>query len=408
MSDQPQATHPVTRRLRKVAFVLLLGLVTSVAMAWVLALLVDPRFGRCESEESAVGNGYWSVHSWSRPGVMLVESIYQAKGDRSWGVEQMIGAPDTPGSGDIPSAWASNTQDGQPEWLVLDYAEAVVPAAVHVVETYNPGALTKVSVFTSSGKEVVAWEGADPTAAGSGHGISKIPLKVSFPVRRVKVYLDSPAVPGWNEIDAVALVDRQGRTQWAAAAQASSTYATGFGSTGAPARLIPMWSHLAPPDGDSATPPDKNVRRVWAGFGWPFPAMYGQKDISPGTTSQPSFVVVSRGMQFVASPRAPATPTPLPLPYRLVWTGLLLDAVLWGLLLWLLYLVLTWPVCVFRELMRLRRGQCLMCGYDLRYDFVRGCPECGWRRVPPVSSPGEFPLNPPASRAVGARGTENN
>ena len=29
---------------------------------------------------------------------------------------------------------------------------------------------------------------------------------------------------------------------------------------------------------------------------------------------------------------------------------------------------------------RMRRGACIGCGYDLGYDFVRGCPECGWRR----------------------------
>ncbi len=30
---------------------------------------------------------------------------------------------------------------------------------------------------------------------------------------------------------------------------------------------------------------------------------------------------------------------------------------------------------------RRRNGACLQCGYDLRHDFDKGCPECGWRRV---------------------------
>jgi len=40
----------------------------------------------------------------------------------------------------------------------------------------------------------------------------------------VKVYLDTRRVPGWNEIDAVELVGRDGTRQWATAATAISTF----------------------------------------------------------------------------------------------------------------------------------------------------------------------------------------
>ena len=32
------------------------------------------------------------------------------------------------------------------------------------------------------------------------------------------------------------------------------------------------------------------------------------------------------------------------------------------------------------ELLRMRRGCCIACGYELDFDFRSGCPECGWRR----------------------------
>jgi hypothetical protein len=32
-----------------------------------------------------------------------------------------------------------------------------------------------------------------------------------------------------------------------------------------------------------------------------------------------------------------------------------------------------------RRLLRLSRGRCPSCGYDLRFDASRGCSECGWR-----------------------------
>jgi hypothetical protein len=151
---------------------------------------------------------------------------------RDWGPEQATGEPDTPEAGDHQTAWASLTRDGQDEWLMLEYAEPVVPTEVRVHETYNPGALNKVSVFTEEGREVVLWTGEDPTPVGNDKGVSKTALRpgaLRFRTKRVKLYLASRAVPGWNEIDAVALVgrtaDRSERVQWAAAATASSTYA---------------------------------------------------------------------------------------------------------------------------------------------------------------------------------------
>lgn len=147
------------------------------------------------------------------------------KPKRSWGPEQATGAPDTPEAGDITTAWASLTPDEQDEWLLLEYAEPVVPSAVQVYETYNPGAVNKVSVITLDGKEVEVWTGKDPTPPDSDKGVSVIPIRVDFKTNRVKIYLNSQNVEGWNEIDAVGLMDAFEKTQWAIAVDASSTYA---------------------------------------------------------------------------------------------------------------------------------------------------------------------------------------
>jgi hypothetical protein len=146
---------------------------------------------------------------------------------RSWGPEQAIGEPNTPTAGDQPTAWASQTADGQDEWLLLTFGRAVRPSAVEVYESYSPGALERVTVFDARGKESEVWKGADPTPATSGMGTSKIKVTADVTTRRVKIYLASTKVPGWNEIDAVALVDADGGRQWAEAVEASSDYAGG-------------------------------------------------------------------------------------------------------------------------------------------------------------------------------------
>ena len=145
---------------------------------------------------------------------------------RAWGPEQATGAPDTwPQSGDITTAWAARLASGQREWLELSYRTPGRPVAVLIYETFHPGAVDRVTAYDSEGKEVELWSGADPTSPAKEKGISIIPIEPQFDISRIRIYLDSTKVPGWNEIDAVGLLDASGKTQWAASATASSTYA---------------------------------------------------------------------------------------------------------------------------------------------------------------------------------------
>jgi len=144
---------------------------------------------------------------------------------RAWGPEQATGEPDTHRAGDMQTAWASLSPDGQNEWLMLTYKTIVTPAQVRIYETYNPGAVVRVAVVTEGDEEVTAWEGNDPVQPNAGLGVAEIPLHADVKAKRVKVYLDSVRVRGWNEIDAVQLVGVNGTRQWAIDATASSTYA---------------------------------------------------------------------------------------------------------------------------------------------------------------------------------------
>ena len=142
-----------------------------------------------------------------------------------WGPEQATGPPDTLRGGDAPTAWSSLTPDDRDEWLMLEYPELVEPIALQIHETLNPGAVHKVTVFDLEGGEHVVWTGRDPTSPDARMGVSTIPFAAGFKANRVRIHLASSKVPGWNEIDAVGLVDRAAQTHWAAAAVASSTYA---------------------------------------------------------------------------------------------------------------------------------------------------------------------------------------
>jgi hypothetical protein len=198
---------------------------------------------RVPADEASYGKfhdyGHWDGTSWAgfenlKPGfwvyvapdwyVWSEEAPARAE-KRDWGPEQATGEPDTPDYGDIVTAWASKTEDAEVEWLALEYAEPCQPVAVIVHETFNPGAVYRVTGFRENGEEVELWKGKDPVRPGDGRRVAIIPVRPDFAVRRIKVYLDSANFPGWNEIDAVGLVDDSTRIRWAVKAEASSTYA---------------------------------------------------------------------------------------------------------------------------------------------------------------------------------------
>jgi hypothetical protein len=142
---------------------------------------------------------------------------------RNWGPEQAAGPPDTPGAGDLPSAWASLNPDDGPEWLQLTYSNMVNVAQIIIRETHQPGAVTKITSVLSNGQEYTLWEGIETPGTAPFNSVFDIPG--SAYANSIKIYLDTSRVPGWNEIDAVELIGRDGSRQWAATASASSTYA---------------------------------------------------------------------------------------------------------------------------------------------------------------------------------------
>jgi hypothetical protein len=170
--------------------------------------------------------------SWRRERQSLLGEIERLRNPNpGWGVREATGPPDTSSFGDIPTAWASKTQNGQVEWLQLEFAAEINPQAVHIHETHCPGAVTKITRVNILGNEETLWQGTDPTPISAPGGVSKIVVNGRKPTSRIKIYLDSAAVPGWNEIDAVGLIDAQGQPHWATKASASSSYGPNVSSS---------------------------------------------------------------------------------------------------------------------------------------------------------------------------------
>jgi hypothetical protein len=124
-----------------------------------------------------------------------------------WSAAQALGPPDTyPVYGDIVTAWASAGPDDQAEFLELGYTDPSPVSVVSIYETLSPGAVNKVSVRNAdTGLWVQVWSGGAATAPEVARIFTVTFPLTAFPVDAVRIDLDSPAVPNWNEIDAVSI-----------------------------------------------------------------------------------------------------------------------------------------------------------------------------------------------------------
>jgi hypothetical protein len=125
--------------------------------------------------------------------------------DDAHSAKQATGKPDTHVAGDQRTAWAQSEADAGEEWLELTYEVAVRPLRVRIHEACVPGAVVRVEACDAAGKWHDVWKGADPTKDAPGW----FELDVDVPglvVKTVRVTLNTAAVAGWNEIDAVELI----------------------------------------------------------------------------------------------------------------------------------------------------------------------------------------------------------
>jgi hypothetical protein len=117
----------------------------------------------------------------------------------SWSASKALGPPDAMPSGqDSANAWASLEADAGIEFLEVGFAGQHRMSGIDVIESFNPGAVTRVELLLAGGGRAVR------EAGPSSSSTRRIEFACTDQaVVGVRVTLDSGAVAGWNEIDAI-------------------------------------------------------------------------------------------------------------------------------------------------------------------------------------------------------------
>jgi len=126
----------------------------------------------------------------------------------SWSAQKLLGPPDVyPHHRDDTSAWASSTANSQREYLELHFSQLRQISAVIVYENLYPGTIDTVYVKNpATGLWETVWYGtASPQPLAARAFTAGFPL-TDFSANEVRIALNSPALPYWNEIYSVAVV----------------------------------------------------------------------------------------------------------------------------------------------------------------------------------------------------------
>jgi len=139
------------------------------------------------------------------------------------------------------------------------------------------------------------------------------------------------------------------------------------------------WSRVQPPDmsDNENVPPRMTSFILEDATGWPFRALTSQAIAQrwrqwDRTSSSDGIVLKSESTPTSGW----ANDNTRMLPLRPIAFGFLADVIIFAAFWFALFLLRP----EVRRYNRRLRGQCIMCGYDLRGDLAAGCPECGWNR----------------------------
>ena len=166
------------------------------------------------------------------------------------GVSELIGPPNTfPEHGDLLTAWASRTPDSQREFLIVAYENPTPIRGVDIYETFNAGAVDSVYAIDTNDNLYLLWAGE--ASAVSGAQILQVRFDPTpFTVKQIRIAMNSAAVLGWNEIDAIGILP------------------SNLG-TGPPPQIVgqpqpPAGGTTSPPSTTHVDAPEEGVTRIFA------------------------------------------------------------------------------------------------------------------------------------------------
>ena len=144
-----------------------------------------------------------AIRQWAKSATATTS--YSPYPDTAWNASQATGAPNTAGCSDDGKAWASLSA-GTIDTLTLTYSDRVIPSSLRIVQSYNPGRVSKVTVSGGGQSATIYTDKANSAPGGACVTLEILISGVTFAVDTAAVTVDQTGLGSWAEIDAVELL----------------------------------------------------------------------------------------------------------------------------------------------------------------------------------------------------------
>ncbi|TDE16205.1 OmpA family protein [Dyadobacter psychrotolerans] len=124
--------------------------------------------------------------------------------------KQILGEPNKlPAFGKSPCAWSPADPDGRSEeWIKVGFEKSVALKQVAIGENFNPGSIARVYAYDEDGKEYLIWKNNPAPVNVAGRMLNIFPEQKDIKANAVKIVLQPDKVPGFNQVDAIAISDQ--------------------------------------------------------------------------------------------------------------------------------------------------------------------------------------------------------
>jgi OmpA-OmpF porin, OOP family len=126
--------------------------------------------------------------------------------------KEILGKPSRyPVFGATPCGWTPSKENSpEGEWIKVGFDKPMQISQVAIVEIFNPGAVSRILLYDAADNESVIYQN-DSTAplSEAGRLFSHVFPKTTYKVAAVKVELRTASVPGFNELEAIAISDSE-------------------------------------------------------------------------------------------------------------------------------------------------------------------------------------------------------
>src|SRR5688572_16089791 len=142
---------------------------------------------------------------------LIAYSSFSTSGNvRQFGPDQVLGTPSKlPGTGISGAAWSPSREDGGEEFVQVGFKNHIYVQQIAIGENANPGSIIAVFLIDEAKQshEVYTNSKPGPVKGIDGRLFNIFIPPTTYKVAGLKVHLNTAAVKGVNQIDAIAISD---------------------------------------------------------------------------------------------------------------------------------------------------------------------------------------------------------